>query len=264
MNKYIEKKLEGTSYVPLNQGIIRHTKNTIDLYIWSDQHFGSNECNYDLAAGIIKEIKENRNALTIMGGDTIEAIPRGYKIDSKEQEVPPDTQIVLTKRYLLPIKNKIVCMYKGNHNTQARGESIDSDFLIADALGVPYKTVPTVVQLKTPKGTVKIAGGHGRSSAKNGDLELEKLRNIYPDCHIYHLGHNHMLYAKHIGALYFDEEGKEQWQDSWFSRTGNCLNYAEYARYALYAPQRSGCVKFEIRNGKVTEGIVLTSDYFGV
>ena len=56
MNKYIEKKLEGTSYVPMNKGIIRCTNKDIDLYIWSDQHFGSNECNYPLATAIINEM----------------------------------------------------------------------------------------------------------------------------------------------------------------------------------------------------------------
>lgn len=264
MNKYTEKQLQGTCFVPINKGIVVEAPKDFDLYVLSDLHCGAAECNYELLRAMIKEIKGNRKARVILGGDVIEAIPRGYKIDERGQDVPPDAQVVITSKYLKPIAPKIICSFKGNHNTNARGESMDSDFLLAELLKVPYKTVPGVVQFKTPKGVVKVAGGHGKSGAKNGDIELEKLRNIFPNCSAYFLGHTHMLYAKHVGALKYDEGGNEHWDSSWFARTGNCLNYAEYARYSFYSPQRSGCVMFEIRNGQIVEGHALTDKHFGV
>lgn len=264
MNRHTINQLQGTTYVPINKGIVTSVPADIDLYLWSDQHFGAVECNYPLAKAVIKEIQENTKARVIMGGDTIEAIPRGYKIDDRGQDTPPDAQIVLAGKYLKPIARKMLCLFKGNHNTNARGESIDSDFLLAELLGVPYKTVPTVIQLKTPKGTIRVAGGHGKSSAKNGDIELQHLREVFPGCSIYFLGHNHMLYVKHVGALGYDEQGEERWDDAYFVRTGNCLNYAEYARFAMYSPQRSGCVKFTIRGGEIRDGEILISSNFGL
>lgn len=262
MNPYQRLQYEGTVWIPPEQGIVCHIKSDFDLYFWSDQHFGANECNYALAKNIIKEIKNNPKARVVMGGDTIEAIPRGYKISERGQTTTPDLQIAKTIEHLKEIQSKIVCMFKGNHNTESRGESVDSDFLIAQALDAPYKTVPTVIQFITPKGVLKAAGGHGHSSAKNGDLELEAVRKIFPGCQIYFLGHNHMLYAKRAGALVYDSEGKEHWDEAWLVRTGNCLNYAEYARYSMYAPQRSGCIKFEIRGGKIKDGYDITEEDF--
>lgn len=262
MNKYQKLMYKNTTWVSPEKGIIVSVKPNFNLYFWSDQHFGANECNYELARNIVNLIKKDKHAYVILGGDLIEAIPRNYKISERGQSVTPDLQIAETSKQLKVISKKIVVLFKGNHNTQSRGESVDSDFLIAQYLNCPYKTTPTVIQFKTTQGTIKVAGGHGKSSAKNGDLELELLRKIYPGCNIYFLGHNHMLYAKRMGALQYTSEGNEKWDESWLVRTGNCLNYPEYARYGILPPQRSGCIKFEIRNGKIKEGYDITEEDF--
>ncbi len=259
MNKY---KYQRGVAVPINQGLLVNCKPDFNLFLWSDQHFGANECNYELAGHIVSEIKNDKNAVVVLGGDLTEAIPRGYKISERGQRDNPDDQIVETSTRLKPIRDKIKLIFKGNHNLLSRGESTDTDYIIASNLNVPYKTVPTVIQFVTSRGTVRAAGGHGSSGAKNGDIELETLKKIFPGCQIYFLGHNHQLYAKQSGSLVYDSEGKEHWEESWIVRTGNCLNYAEYARYSLYAPQRSGCIKFEIRSGKIHRAVEITDQYF--
>lgn len=256
----------GGSYVPMNQGVIhKHPYKNFNLYFWSDQHFGAVECNYELAKDIVDMIKKDKTSLVVLGGDTMEAIPKGYKYDdTRGQDVPPDVQILETAKHLEPVAKQVVCLFKGNHNIQMRGESIDSDLMLASSLKIKYKTVPTVIQVKVPNGVIKLAGGHGRSGAKNGDTELQTVRTIYPNCDIYFLGHNHQLYAKQIGAIKYDVDGNEEWDSSWFVRTGNCLSYAEYARYSFYNPQRSGCVRFSIKDGKIDEdGVhIITNEYF--
>lgn len=261
MSKFEAEKIKGTTQLASNKGVVRkHPYANFNWYFWSDQHFGANECNYTLAANIVNTIKQDKTALVTLGGDIIDAIPRGYKIDDRGQHCTPDLQIARTINELKPIQKQLVVLFKGNHNTNARGESVDSDFLIAQGLNCPYKTVPTVTQIITPKGIIKAAGGHGKSGAKNGDTELEQTRSIFPNCNIYFLGHNHQLYAKRSGALVYDSAGREKWDESWLVRTGNCLNYAEYARYSFYRPQRSGLIKMVVRNGKVVEGTVVTGD----
>lgn len=260
-NKYELERIKGTVQLPTSQGVVRkHKHSTFNWYFWSDQHFGSTDCNYKLAEKIVKTIEADKTALVTLGGDTIEAIPRGYKINEKGQHCGVDTQIIRTAKALQPIASQIIVLFSGNHNSMARGESLDSDLLIAQALNVPYKTVPTVTQVITPKGTVRAAGGHGAKSSKNTDLELEQVRNIFPGCAIYHLGHVHSLYCKQVGSLQYDSEGNEAWSPAWFLRTGNTLNYAEYARYSLYAPQRSGCVKMVIDGGVVVDGQIITEE----
>lgn len=257
-NKYEQERIKGSTQVPVNQGIVRKHVSTFNLYILSDLHCGSMDCNYPLLKGAIQTIKKDKRALVIIGGDTIEGIPRGYKINEEGQHCPINTQIAMTIKELKPIASKIVVLFKGNHNTHSRGESVDSDFVIANSLDIPYKTVPTMIQIHTPLRTLRLAGGHGRSGGQNQDTELEKLRKIFPNADAYFLGHTHALFAKRTGALIYDKEGTEHWEDAWFIRTGNFINYAEYARYAFYGPQRSGFIKLVVKNGTITEGIALT------
>lgn len=262
-NKYERERIKGTTQLPLDKGLAFDVPySSFNIYMLSDLHCGAMECNYKLLDDVFTMIEEDRNAVVVVGGDTIEAIPRGYKINEEGQHCSIDAQIARTINEFKRIQKKVKIMFKGNHNTKARGESIDSDFVIANALGVPYKTVPSVIIVRTPKGNIRLAGGHGRSGASNSDLELEKVMKIFPGCDIYFLGHNHALYAKQYGALVYDEYGNEHWAPAWVCRTGNFLNYAEYARYSFYAPQRSGCIKFKVKNGKVVAGYAITEADF--
>jgi predicted phosphodiesterase len=263
INKYEQQKIKGTKILPITQGIcLNHKHSKFNLYFISDLHCGATECNYELLDKAIDMIKGDKTSLLIIGGDTIEAIPRGYKINEEGQHCSIDAQIARTARALKPLSDKTIVMFKGNHNSKSRGESVDSDLMIAEIMGVPYKTVPTVIQIKTPKGLIKLAGAHGKSTNKNNDLELEQLRKIYPGCQMYFLGHTHALYCKQTGALVYDKQGNEDWDPVWLIRTGNFLNYAEYSRYELYAPQRSGFIQMQINNGLVTGGRAITDDFF--
>lgn len=261
MNKYEKQQIAGTVKLPSDRAVLRnHPHNNFNIYLISDLHCGAVECNYELLHKAVKEISSDKNSLVIVGGDTIEGIPRGYKINEEGQHCGIDQQIARTAKALRPIAKQCVVMFKGNHNTKSRGESTDSDLMIAELLDVPYKTVPSVIMIKTKKGVVKLAGGHGSRSSKNQDIEIQDMRVIFPGCQAYFLGHTHALFCKQIGALTHTSSGAEKWDGTWFIRTGNFLNYAEYARYALYAPQRSGFVRLTVNNGIIVKGECLTKD----
>lgn len=262
-NKYEEARNKGTTKVAIDRAIVRkHPHSEFNIYLMSDLHCGAMECDYTLLENAVNLIADDKKALVILGGDLIEAIPRGYKINEEGQHCGIDQQIALTINELKKVQNKIIAIFKGNHNTKARGESIDSDFIIAQALSAPYKTVPSMIHVSTPKGTIKLAGGHGHSTARNSDAELEQVRKIYPNAHIYFLGHDHSLYCKHVGGLVYDDDGHEHWERVWFARTGSFLKYAEYARYAMYAPKRTGFIKLTVSNGEIKTGSVITEDSF--
>lgn len=258
-NKYEQELIKNTVKMSISRGVVyKYNQSSFNIYFLSDLHCGSMDCNYELLQGTIKLIQKDKKALVILGGDTIEGIPRGYKINEEGQHCPIDMQIARTIKYLKPIAKKIVVMFSGNHNTKARGESVDSDFMIATALNVPYKTVPTLIQIHTPQGTIKLAGGHGKGFSANQDTELDKVRKVFPYANAYFLGHTHALYVKQVESLKYDENGVEEWDPVYYMRTGNFVNYAEYARYSVLPPQRSGCVKLIIKKGRIVSGDVLT------
>ena len=94
-----------------------------------------------------------------------------------------------------------------------------------------------------------MGSGHGKSGGKNGDLELDKMSNIYVDGDIFYLGHNHQLYAKPIDSIKASGS-KEKQGVKWYCRGGSFLDYAEYARYSFYPPGRTGWVTMKFGEKK--------------
>lgn len=166
-----------------------------------------------------------------------------------------DHQIIRTAKALKPYKNRISLIYSGNHGKQRfmKTGGFDPDLMLAAMLDVPYSTVPTVVQYKSKAGTVKIGGGHGKSGARNSLLELQRMRLVYPGCDLYHLGHDHSLFAEHAGGMVYDKKGREHWDATWLCRSGSFLAFAEYARYAMYEPKPMGYLIAKIRSGVIAD-----------
>ena len=208
-----QDKNRGTNQLPNDQSVVVRCKADVDLYLTSDWHAGSLWCDYTGLAQMVKDVKNNKFAKMIIGGDLTECTPPGHHDGGRDSDSDIDKQIIRTARGLKPIRDKIVLMYAGNHGgarTIAKS-GMDPDLLISEILDVPYKVVPSVVQFQSRKGNVRVCGGHGKSTAKNHLLELERLWKVYPNCQLYHLGHDHSLTAEQAGALEYDECGAEHW-----------------------------------------------------
>jgi len=242
----------GTTQIPINKGLVIHCKDDFDLYLSSDQHAGSESCFYEGLRGLVEAIKSNPKGRAIFGGDLMEVTPPGHHDGGRNSDSYIDGQILRTREALEPIKRKVDLGYSGNHGkNRLMGVGIDPDLILYSSLGIAYTTVPTVVQYVMPSGTIKVCGGHGRSVSDNPLRELRKLREIYPDCTIYHLGHDHSLFAEPDGALKYDTIGNEYWDPAWMCRTGSFLRYSDYARYGLYRPKPTGYLIAHIRKAKV-------------
>jgi len=250
---YEDFRNRGTTQIPVSEGVVYDAPDDFDLYLTSDWHCGAEVCDYAGLRAMIKDVAKNPNARMIIGGDQMEMTPPGYHDGGRTSDSDLDHQIIRTANALKPIADKIDLIYAGNHGGKRiiPKVGIDPDLMLSGMLDVAYSTVPTVVQYKTPSGTVKICGGHGNSGAKNTLLEVQRLANVYPNCHLYHLGHTHDLYAKLAGAMEYDENGEEHWAGIWLCRTGSFMRYAEYARYAMYAPMPTGYLIAKIRGGSV-------------
>lgn len=249
-------KADEKTQLRLGQGRVIPLKHSdFDLYLTSDWHAGSNVCDFKALKKMTDRIEGDPMARVIIGGDQMEMTPPDHHDGGRESVCYPDQQIIRTAEALQSLKSRVDLIYAGNHGRARflRQSQIDPDLLLAYTLGVAYSTVPTVIQYRTPKGTVKICGGHGRSGAANSKLEIERMQAIFPGCALYHLGHTHDLYAEQQGAMVFDDAGLEHWSGTWFCRTGSFLRYAEYARFAMMKPKPTGYLVAHIRAGRIED-----------
>ena len=117
-------------------------------------------------------------------------------------------------------------------------------------LGIPYFRLPGYSMVQVGDKTWNLVTGHGKSGAKNGDTELDKMAAVYSEGDVFFLGHNHQLYAKPLDSLKIEKKG-ERIHRRWYCRGGSFLSYADYARYSFFPMIRTGWVTLEFREDKI-------------
>ena len=222
------------------------TDSPVRIHGLTDIHVGANEFDIEKFEHAVKTIKKDRYARWFGNGDLLELIPPNYKISQRGQSIPPDEQYLVFIQMVKEIKDKCLFIRGGNHDFLRSFNILDLDVckVIASELEVPYFRVPGYSQI-TVKGQEWImVSGHGKSGAKNGDLELDKMAAVYSEGDIFFLGHNHQLYVKPIDSIRI-EKGEEKLHRRWYVRGGSFLRYAEYARYSMFPIIRTGWVTME-------------------
>jgi len=224
-------------------------KKKVNLHCITDVHVGSKVFDRLLFLKVIDKIKKDPNAYWFGNGDMLEFIPPNYHIPEGDQAFDNNEQYEQFVNMIRPIKNKCLFVRGGNHDTlrSVRLAGIDIIRVMCDDLEIPYFPFPGYTVINYKDGSFTIASGHGKSGAKNGDMELIRLRNIFPDADMYYLGHNHQLYAKPIDSFEIMKD-EEEVKRQWFVRGGSFIGYAEYARYAMFEPQTKGWVEVRLSN----------------
>jgi hypothetical protein len=222
-------------------------KSKVNLHCLTDIHVGSKVFDRLLFLKAIDKIKKDPNALWFGNGDMLEFIPPNYHIPEGDQAFDNNEQYAQFVKMIRPILNKCIFLRGGNHDTlrSIRLAGIDIIRVLCDDLEVPYYPYPGYTVLDYGKNRFTFASGHGKSGAKNGDMELQRLRNIYPEADMYYLGHNHQLYAKPIDSFELMQDSEEV-KRQWFVRGGSFIGYAEYARYGILEPQTKGWVEVRL------------------
>jgi predicted phosphodiesterase len=212
----------------------------------TDVHVGANEFDLEKFQQAVKAIYEDDNAVWFGNGDLLELIPPNYKISQRGQEIPPDEQYLTFIDLVRTIKDKCLFIRGGNHDFLRSFNILDLDIckIIANEMNVPYFRMPGYSQIVVRGKAWNLVSAHGKSGAKNGDLELDKLAAVYSQGDVFFLGHNHQLYAKPIDSLRI-EGGEESLHRRWYVRGGSFLRYAEYARYSMYPIVRTGWITME-------------------
>jgi len=219
----------------------------------TDVHVGANEFDMKKFQEAIKIIYEDPNARWFGNGDMIELIPPNYNINQRGQSMSPEQQYLAFLKLVQPIADKCLFIRGGNHDYLRSFNILDFDICktLASEMNVPYFRLPGYARISIQGKDWYMVSGHGKSGAKNGDTELDKMASVYSDGDVFFLGHNHQLYCKPIDSLTIDEEGLETLKRKWYIRGGSFLRYADYARYSFYGIQRTGWITMEFTKDKI-------------
>ena len=224
------------------------SKEKLRIHCLTDIHVGAVEFDLKKFKEAVRMIKKDRNARWFGNGDLLELIPPGYKaINQRGQNIPPDEQYLAFLKLVEPIKDKCLFIRGGNHDFLRSYTILDFDVCktLAAEMNVPYFQYPGYTSVDIAGSIWNIVSGHGKSGAKNGDLELDKLSSVYSDGDVFILGHNHQLYAKPVDSIKI-VDGEESLRRRWYVRGGSFLRYANYARYSMYPIIRTGWVTTEL------------------
>ena len=228
------------------------SKNPLKIHGATDIHHGAVEHHNEKFNELIEEVDSDPNARWFLNGDNIEFIPPNYKISQRGQTMEPDDQHLSFVRRVEKIADKLLFVRGGNHD-YIRSVNIlgfDVSKLLADRLGVPYFRLPGYTRVKINDTEWYMVTGHGKSGAKNGDMELDKMAAVYSEGDVFFLGHNHQLYAKPVDSLRIVDD-EETLHRRWYCRGGSFLKYADYARYSFYPMIRTGWVTIEFTEKEI-------------
>ena len=87
----------------------------INLHIIGDSHYGNNSFDRKLFEEAILKVDKDPNARVVFNGDMLEFIPDGYKISQRGQTLTCEDQLIEFVDMVMPIREKIICIIRGNH-----------------------------------------------------------------------------------------------------------------------------------------------------
>ena len=229
-----------------------NSKKTLRIHGLTDIHVGANEFDSEKFAEALETIASDDDARWFGNGDLLELIPPHYKINQRGQEIPPDEQYLEFIRLVEPIAEKCLFIRGGNHDFLRSFNILDFDVckVLASELNVPYFRMPGYSRITIGDYSWNLVSGHGKSGAKNGDLELNNMAAVYSEGDVFFLGHNHQLYVKPMDSLVIKDD-EETLRRRWYVRGGSFLRYAEYARYSFYPLIRTGWVTMEFTENEI-------------
>jgi len=224
-------------------------KGEILLIGLGDVHYGSRDCDIEKFEKMVKWIKGKENARVIIMGDMLDiALKDSVGGGTFDNTCTPEEQMDYMLTTLEPIKNKIWCMLSGNHGERIRERtSIDTDKIMARALGIPYaEHGTTFIKAKIGNINYVIYAAHGNTCSLSpaGKLNACLKMGNYIDADIYMMGHVHELMSHSTEYFKINIKDKMVEKDKrYYIITGHFLKYGGYAEQKGYAPGKAGVAK---------------------
>jgi len=208
-----------------------------------DVHIGNPFFCKSLFEQTLEFIKSYPNIFVILSGDLLENITKHSVGNMFEQVISPMEQKYKIIEYLTPIKDRIIGITTGNH--ESRKSNIDSDtdltLDIAQALDIPYnpyaiinflsvgsdikkKNRPVYYSIHTTHGS-----GSGSTITSSLNVALKPTKKI-SGINIFFNGHNHLkLVVEMHDRVFYSQSKTVRELDYYVVSTGSYIEYGGYA-----------------------------------
>ena len=248
--------------------------NDIKLYVLSDVHLGSKECDLFLVKKVIKFIKDTPNCYCILLGDILDMALKNSKSDIYSSSMSgADTQ-KLAIELLTPIKDKILAITPGNHENRVWREcGIDISLWLAEKLNLEnnYRANALAIQLTFGKDTnsqpyhLTIFGQHGAygSGRKLGSAmnAIEDMDGIICNADLYIRAHTHSPIQGSRKVLSFNDKGNIETKIKYYFNAPAFLGIGGYGLDKGYRPQDNSPSYLNIRAYCEREGTKLCKQF---
>jgi predicted phosphodiesterase len=228
----------------------------LDILFFGDMHLGSKDCYLEKVKKQIEWIKNKKNVVVILMGDTVNcALKNSVGAGSYDDIVTPAKQIEQAVELFTPIKDKIYGLHNGNHGNRIYNETtISPEQIIAKSLGVPYLGDTCFHYLRFGSQTYILFTAHGStgSSTVSGALNACMKYSRFVTADVYAMGHSHNLAS--ISQVNYEISKKDKTiieKKRHFILTGGYLKWVgSYAEHKNYSPLKIGSAKATIRGDR--------------
>jgi predicted phosphodiesterase len=224
---------------------------TIEIHPMADLHIGDSQCDFKLIMERIEHIKVTPNAYCILDGDLMDTAIASSIGDTYGANLQPMEQLKQCVKIFEPIKDKILCVLPGNHESRVyKSDGLDITELMCAQLGIPQKYSPTTAFLfirfgKTAHGrhgrpmyyTAYVTHGSGGGRKEGGKVNrLADLASIV-DADIYIHAHTHLpLVFKEAFFRVNGGNSSVALVDKLFVNAAASLNYGGYGDRQGFKP----------------------------
>jgi len=220
-----------------------------------DWHLGNKFCRVDLIQGYIDWIKNHYNAYTVLMGDMMECATKYSVPELYDSLVTPDDTYDMVKKLLMPIKNKILMVVRGNHEEMIwRHSGTDYCAHLARELGdIPYKPDGGMLGMRLGKdnhrGMAWFYGTHGWGGARTVGAKVKKPEEIAlaVEADIIAVAHDHTQAIHRLNVvtpprsrISFENPNYLVTKRRLLINTGGFVDFGGYVQRKGYVPQDLG------------------------
>lgn len=224
----------------------------IEIHTFADWHVGDAHCDKALINQQIETVKSNPNAFVILNGDLMNNATKTSVSDSYAELIPPMQQIETCVALLEPIKDKIILINNGNHESRTYiKEGVDLTAIVAQQLGVYDKYAKTGAFLfirfgeclreraKGRKMCYTVYALHGSGGGRKEGAKANRLAEMASiiDADVYIHSHTHLpMIMKQAFYRVSASNSAVACVDKLFVNTGATLDYGGYGQSFEFKP----------------------------
>ena len=233
---------------------------SIELHTLSDWHIGDTLCNHALIAEQIARVKDTPNAFAICNGDLMNNATKGSVSDCYAITMSPQEQLDKLRSLLEPIREKILLVNTGNHESRTyRQDGIDLSACMAASLGLEDKYCREGGVLFIRFGNVPHKGGregqnvkvaysayitHGSGGGRKEGGKINRLADLASivDTDIYIHSHTHTPAVMKQSFYRLNQQKACVTEvEKLFVNSSAMLSYGGYGQVASFKPSSNAC-----------------------